>query len=178
MHPRRHRTLGLACAMVCALFLTASCGSEDKRGPAGAYPTEAPVTWDKFFDAHDAAALAAEYSEAVMSMPYNAPTVTGRAAVQAEFEKFFAQNEGATHKTRVEEVLEGQGWAIERAAYTLTFTPKGQSKYVVETGRHVMCRKIENGRWQIVWELWNSDQPAPAPGATTADAGTLPPPLD
>ena len=173
----QHRTLVPTCAMIGALLLTGSC-FDDERSSAIAYPTDAPETWDELFDTHDAAALAAEYSVDVISMPFNARTVTGRDAVQEEFERFFTLNPGATHRTDVEELLEGDGWVIERAAYTLTFTPAGRTELVVETGRHVLCRRIEDGKWRIVWELWNTDQPAPGSGATTADAGSAPPPID
>ena len=168
------------CVMLGAVLLALSCGG-DTAGPSGSstpYPEDASATWDRLFDAHDAAALAAEYSDTAVSMPYNAQTVTGRAALQAEFERFFVQNDGATHQTHVEELLHGNGWVIERASYTLTFTPKGQKGYVVETGRHVLCRKLEGAKWRIAWELWNTDQPAKGSDATTADAGSFLPPID
>jgi uncharacterized protein (TIGR02246 family) len=130
-------------------------------GTAGpAYPQDAPAVRDRLFNQHDAAALAAQYAESATSMPFDTPSIQGRAALQADFAKFFAANAGARHETRVVEVLRGDGWAIERAEYTLTFTPEGSGKPVVETGRHVVCRRSEGGRWLIVWELWNRDKPA------------------
>ena len=92
-------------------------------------------------------------------MPFNAPTIHGRQALQVDFTKFFALNESARHETRVAEVLTGNDWAIERAEYTLTYTPRATGKRVVETGRHIVCRKKESGQWLIAWELWNTDQP-------------------
>ena len=142
------------------LLLALASGIAD-AGPAETpYPKDAPAVWDKLFNAHDAADLAAQYSESVESMPFNAPAVRGRKAMQAEFARFFELNEKARHETNVVELLMGDGWAIERASYTLTFTPKGSNKEIVETGRHVVCRKMEGTDWLIAWELWNTDQPA------------------
>ena len=45
----------------------------------------AGAEWDRLFNARDAAGLAAHYADDVVSMPFNAPTVQGRPALQAEF---------------------------------------------------------------------------------------------
>ena len=143
-----------------ALLLVLASGIAN-AGPAETpYPKDAPAVWDRLFNAHDAAALAAQYSDSVESMPFSAPTVRGRKVMQADFARFFEQNANARHETNVVELLMGDGWAIERASYTLTFTPKGSNKEVIETGRHVVCRKKEGTGWLIAWELWNTDQPA------------------
>jgi hypothetical protein len=39
------------------------------------------------------------------------------------------------------------------------YVPKGTAAEVVETGRHVVCRRWIDGRWQITWEIWNTDAP-------------------
>jgi ketosteroid isomerase-like protein len=104
--------------------------------------------------------LAEQYAEDAISMPPNAPTVRGRKAILAEFEKFFRENEGG-HRTDVDEVLTGDGWAIERARYTMHIKPKTGGPEIVETGRHVMCRRKIGGNWLIVWEIWNSEAPPP-----------------
>ena len=73
-------------------------------GPAEVrYPQDAPARWDQLFDRHDAAGLAGEYSESAVSMPFYAPALNGRKALRADFEKFFAENDGARHETRVVE---------------------------------------------------------------------------
>jgi len=92
-------------------------------------------------------------------MPFNAPTIRDRQALQADFEKFFWQNTGR-HETLVAEILATDDWAIERARYILTYSPLSTGREVKETGRHVVCRKRKNGAWQIAWELWNTDMPS------------------
>jgi ketosteroid isomerase-like protein len=51
------------------------------------------------------------------------------------------------------------GLAIERAHYRLTYRPRAGGAEVVETGRHVECRRKIGGQWLIVTEIWNTDAP-------------------
>ncbi len=149
------------------LLLGASFGARDVGGAQDApksaentsYLRGAGAEWDSLFDARDATNLAALYSEDVISMPFNAPTMHGRKALQADFEAFFTKYTGR-HETLVDEILAHDGWAIERARYVLTFRPKAGGAEIRESGRHVVCRKRTNNRWQIAWELWNTDTPA------------------
>jgi uncharacterized protein (TIGR02246 family) len=146
------------------LLFNVSCGNErnsytsEDNTADNEYLRNAGHEWDRLFNARDTSGLAALYADNAISMPYNAPTVYGRTAIQAEFNNFLAPNI-ARHETSIEEVLVKGDWAIERARYTMTYTPNATGTQVIETGRHVMCRKKVSGRWQIAWEIWNSDQP-------------------
>ena len=149
------------------LFFSVSCGNgrnsstpEDNSAADNEYLRNAGQEWDRLFNARDTSGLAALYADDAISMPYNAPTVRGRMAIQTEFNNFLAQNT-ARHETSVEEVLVKGDWAIERARYTMTYTSHATDAQVIETGRHVMGRQKVKGRWQIAWEIWNSDQPPP-----------------
>jgi uncharacterized protein (TIGR02246 family) len=154
----------LATAFLSVAVSPMSCRSREMTHP-GFRADEIPpavrtagAEWDRRFDAQDAAGLAALYAEDVVSMPFNAPTIHGRPALEAEFSKFFSQY-ACRHETFVEELLATDDWAIERARYTLTYSPLSGGKEVKETGRHVMCRKKRDGEWQVAWELWNTDTP-------------------
>jgi len=147
-----------------AIFLSVSCRTEQSSNAPkeitgdGEYLKNAGAEWDKLFNARDVANLADQYAEDAVSMPYNYQTVTGKKAIRAEIEKFLEQND-ARHETFPEEILTKDDWSIERARYITTYTPKSGGNRIVETGRHVMCRKKINGKWLIAWEIWNSDQP-------------------
>jgi len=80
--------------------------------------------------------------------------------LRADFEKFFTANANGRHETFVDELLATREWAIERARYRLTYAPKSGGAQVIETGRHVVRRRSLDGRWQIAWEIWNTDTPA------------------
>jgi len=148
------------------LFLGISCNRDksslaQKEKDTAAdqeYLKNAGAEWDSLFNAGDAANLAALYAENVISMPFAAPTIYGRQALQADFENFLANNT-AEHKTDTDEILTGDDWAIERAHYLLTYTSKTSGNVVIEPGRHVVCRKKIEGKWQIAWEIWNTDKP-------------------
>ena len=151
----------MAAALSCLVLAAAACAKGHDTAGGGAatdpYLNTAAAEWDSLFNAHDAVKLAALYTEDALSMPVNAPTIHGRQALQAEIERFFSENMGR-HETVVDEILATGEWAIERAHYTLTFTPTGGPE-MIETGRHVMCRKKVGARWLIAWEIWNTETP-------------------
>jgi len=162
----RQERARLACLIILTwAFVCGGCGTRGKSGGAvsgsaadEALLKQATADWDRLFDSGQAEALAGLYSPDLVSMPYETPSVRGRDAQQKSFEEFFSENENARHETTVEEMLVTKEWAIERGRYKMTYTPKKTGAPVIETGRHVMCRKKIDGRWQIVWEIWNTDR--------------------
>jgi uncharacterized protein (TIGR02246 family) len=155
-----------AAIVLMSLCLSVGCRTRSNPGlPSDASSKDeaslkqASADWDRLFNSGQAAGLAALYSPDLVSMPYETPTVHGRQAQQAAFEQFFAENQNARHQTTVEEILVANEWAIERGRYTMTYTPRKTGLQIVETGRHVMCRKKVDGTWQIAWEIWNTDTP-------------------
>lgn len=160
-NPLQVGVLGVVKATLLALALVAqSCGNRTQSGRAATADSvslnAAGAEWDRLFNSRDAVGLADLYAEDVISMPFSAPTTYGRQALKADFERFFSQNTGR-HETMIEEILAADDWAIERARYTLTYSPLNSGREIKETGRHVMCRKKMDGQWQIAWELWNTD---------------------
>ena len=161
MNPSR-----LILAIACTAFVI-GCQSPNAllvRGPADS-PSQIEVRavgreWDRLFNSGDAAKLASLYAEEAVSMPPNSATVSGRKAIQAEFESFFASNL-ARHETMVDQILERGDLTIEVARYRLTFRPRAGGTEVVETGRHIEIRRKIEGQWKIELEIWNSDMPLP-----------------
>jgi ketosteroid isomerase-like protein len=152
-----------AAFLLLVLLFADSCQSpkpSNENSADNEYLKNAGAQWDKFFNSRDINNLSDLYSDDAVSMPYNYQTVSGKKAIRAELEKFFEGNE-ARHETFVEEILTKDEWSIERARYINTYTPKGTANRIVETGRHVICRRKINGKWLITWEIWNSDQPLP-----------------
>jgi uncharacterized protein (TIGR02246 family) len=119
---------------------------------------QATAEWDRLFNTADAANLALLYAADAISMPPNSSTLKGRRAIQAEFESFFASNV-ARHETIVDEMLKEGNLAIEVARYRLTYSPRAGGTEVVESGRHLECRRKVDGEWKIVVEIWNTDTP-------------------
>jgi ketosteroid isomerase-like protein len=161
-----HTIISYLTLLTLILFLGISCNRDksslaQKEKDTAAdqeYLKNAGAEWDSLFNSGDVISLAALYAENVISMPFAAPTIYGRQALQADFENFLANNT-AEHKTDIDEILTGDDWAVERAHYLLTYTSKTSGNVVIESGRHVVCRKKIDGRWQIAWEIWNTDKP-------------------
>jgi ketosteroid isomerase-like protein len=156
--------------LVASVIVACGPGSPPAGSPAVADQLrQAAREWDRLFNGRRPADLAMLYAEDALSMPFNRPDIRGRQALLTDFESFFAEHDEARHETVIEEILTGDDWGIERARYTLTFTPKTDGRPVTETGRHVMYRRMVDGRWQIVWEIFNTDQPdAPTPPPAAA----------
>lgn len=160
--PRKFASIWLDTFLMFSCCLAAICAYAQENETSQVdeqYLKEAGKEWDGLFNSGQIEALAALYSEDVISMPSNAPAIKGSKALKADFAKFFAENT-ARHETYIDEILRTDEFAIERARYVLTYRPKGGEAEVVETGRHVVCRKKRDGKWQIAWEIWNTDQPA------------------
>ncbi len=137
----------------------AGCRSSAESAPDPAAASHAAAEWDEIFNDHRTSDLANLYASDADSMPYDTPTVHGRAAIQAMFESFNRDNDNARHETTVDELVLTPDRSIERAHYRMTYTSKTTRQPIVETGRHVMERRWIEGRWQIVWEIFNRDKP-------------------
>src|SRR5579859_6897222 len=116
--------LGLAFILVVSLLvLTSGCQTSQNLGESStadlATLRTAPEDWDHAFESNDAAKIAALYAEDAVSMPENAPTLSGRRAIQANLQRYFTQY-SARHETFVDEILTHQDWAIERGRFTIT----------------------------------------------------------
>ncbi|MEO8481402.1 MAG: nuclear transport factor 2 family protein [Acidobacteriota bacterium] len=137
----------------------AGCRAVSGSAPDPAAASRSAAEWDELFNAHRLGDLALLYASDADSMPYDTPTVHGRPAIQAMFESFNRDNDDAHHETTVDELVLTPDRSIERGHYRMTYTPKATHQPVVETGRHVMERRWIEGRWQIVWEVFNTDKP-------------------
>jgi ketosteroid isomerase-like protein len=149
---------------LCLAFVAADSGfgaGQRQREQADRAALERAVAqWDARFNAGDVAGLSALYVEDVVSMPFDAPAVRGRAAVAADFAKFFSQNGSIKHTTIVEDFIISGDLAVERSSYELRYRPKTGGVEFIETGKHVEIRRRINGEWLIVTEIWNMDGPS------------------
>ena len=137
----------------------AGCRAASGSAPDPAAASRAAAEWAELFNAHRTSDLVNLYASDADSMPYDTPTVHGRPAIQAMFETFNRDNDDARHETTVDELVLTPDRSIERGRYRMTYIPKATHQPVVETGRHVMERRWIEGRWQIVWEVFNRDKP-------------------
>jgi uncharacterized protein (TIGR02246 family) len=116
------------------------------------------------WNAGDAAALAAFYTDDAVVMPANAPTVSGKEAIQSYFQAQFGQFSQEQAASKAEAVAAGD-WAFTRGTYTLKLTPKAGGKAIEDSGKYLdILARQSDGSWKMARQIWNSDNPSP--GAT------------
>jgi uncharacterized protein (TIGR02246 family) len=131
--------------------------------------------WFKAYNAGDAEAVTALYSEdAVLNIP-GVPAARGGAAIREAYVKDIAAaaagglttNQGPSAEFGVSGDL---GWEWN------TFTLTDKSGATVDTGKYVTVYGRKNGKWLIIRDIWNSDTPpatpAPAAAAPSAEKST------
>jgi ketosteroid isomerase-like protein len=126
--------------------------------------------YDKFANAGDAASLAAEfYAPDGIRMDPNQPASAGTAAIRATLEKSYAQS---TENARnvIDDVRVAGAYAMAKGTFEGTSTPKAGGTAAPVKGKFVtLYERQANGSWKAVWDIYNSDLPAPGATADGAD---------
>ena len=126
--------------------------------------------YDSFANAGNAASLAAEfYAPDGIRMDPNQPASAGTAAIRATLEKSYAQS---TENVRnvIDDVRVAGGFAVAKGTFDGTSTPKSGGAAVPVRGKFVtLYERQGTGPWKAVWDIYNSDLPAPGATADGAD---------
>ena len=126
--------------------------------------------YDKFANAGDAASLASEfYAPDGTRMDPNQPASAGTAAIRATLEKSYAQT---TENVRnvIDDVRVAGGFAVAKGTFEGTSTPKAGGAATPVKGKFVtLYERQGTGPWKAVWDIYNSDLPAPGATADGAD---------
>ena len=117
----------------------------------------ASAAWDDAFNAADLERLIGLYNENAVSMPPGLPLLDGRAAIEADFEWFF-DNFTAHHETTIVALEIAGNLAVEQGQYTMMFTPRDGSEPFSEIGKHIVVRRKTGDTWQVVREIWNTNE--------------------
>jgi uncharacterized protein (TIGR02246 family) len=160
------RSIRVASAIAVVIGLTACAPAPPPDTSAADLAAIAGVrdAWAAAFAASDAAALTALYSDDAARMNPGQPTVSGRAAIQANFEQMFSEATGSNDIQP--ELTEVSGdWGFDIGTYTSTVTPKAGGDAMTENGRYlVVLRKQADGSWKIVREMGNTPTAPMMPG--------------
>lgn len=121
--------------------------------------------WFDDFNAGNAAGVAAQYMEDATIFPPNAPTQTGRAAIQAFLGK---ESEGtrAAKFTMKSTATTGIGVNGDMAWMSGTYALTDEKGNNIDVGKYLSVHKKVNGQWLYVRDTWNSDNPPPPPPPT------------
>ena len=118
--------------------------------------------WGKAYNAGDAAAVAALYTEDAAVNPPGSPQVRGRSSLQS----FFAKDTADTKAAGITMNLSPQrdsGVSGDLAWESGSFTATDKSGATVDSGKYVTVLKKTDGKWLIVRDTWNSDNAPPPP---------------
>lgn len=108
------------------------------------------------FRAGELAAVAALYTADGLLMPPNAPTVSGRSAIQAFMETF----PPVSHFELTNIAVDGEeDLAFVHGTYAMTLEmPDGTS--APDAGKYIEIRRRQpDGRWLLTHDIFNSDSP-------------------
>lgn len=167
----------------CCLILLVACGTtrEPQAGEAAggaaaaadpaadeAAIREISTTWFTAYNAGDADSVAALYAEdAVLNVPGAAPA-RGHAAIREALAKDIAGSKGGGF-TLTQAPTSEIGVSGDLAWEWNTFKVTDKSGAAVDAGKYVTVYGRKNGKWLIIRDIWNSDNPPAAPAAAAAN---------
>jgi len=112
------------------------------------------------YEAGDAAALAALYSEDATRYPPNAAAISTRAAIEQEFAQSFAATTGRQITITQTDMGASGKLAYSIGTYSYGYQIEGEAEPVADEGEWVAISKLgEDGTWRIYAHLWNSTLP-------------------
>ena len=115
--------------------------------------------WEINFENHDPPALVALFTEDCVRMPQGGPATVGRPALEAAYQRDFAEVWNAQAKVilTAEEIIISGDYAFARGTDTLKLVQNG--KQVEETGKWLFIyHRQPDGTWKYHWSTFNSNE--------------------
>lgn len=149
----------------CLLALTACQQAAETPADMAQIKTDIQAlenAWAAALNAQDLDALMALYADDAVSMPDNAPMLSGKAAIRKQQEQEFASTPaGRTYSFEVLNVY-GDGNTVTETGKS---TYKDDAGKVTGTGKYMVVWEKQGDKYLCVREVYNGDAP-PAPAAT------------
>lgn len=117
--------------------------------------------WHTLIQSKDAEAIALLFADDGTIMPPGQPSVSGREAVREFWRSTVKTREmKLTFEPQRIDFAKGGDIAIDRGTYR--FQGKVGDRALDESGKYIVIWKKVGDRWQVITDIWNSNQ-APAP---------------
>lgn len=154
------RTITSATVLLAATLL-ATPATELAAQSDGAAMESVKSVRDAFFASYEAETpeeAAGQFAEDGVLMPPASPAARGGEAIAQRLETF---TEGLTVSLQAisEESKELEGAILDRGLLGIETTPEGADEASTDTGKYVLLAEERDGSWQIVWLMWNTDNP-------------------
>ena len=117
---------------------------------------EANTAFANFIKQGDSASVPNLYSSDAKVMGANMTSVTGKAAIQSTFAGFINGGVGGVTLTTVD-VWGTESLVSEEGTYSLT----DKTGKEIDKGKYIVLWKMEDGKWKLFRDCWNSDMPPP-----------------
>jgi uncharacterized protein (TIGR02246 family) len=139
------RSLSAACVLLGISAATANLSAQEAPGPLA----ELVEAWEAAFNAGDAAAVAALYTEDPVRIPPEEAIIRGREEIQANIEAFA----GASIEITAYGGLLGEDVASTWGVYELSGTVGGEA--ISQRGRWMNAVKKTEDGWRIHRDIWH-----------------------
>ena len=162
------------CASLTLILLTAACGPStppDNRAADVSTLRDLDAQWSKTAGTNDVDATVAYYSDDASLLPPNAPIVNGKQAIRAAWAALLAPGVSLSWQSDKVEASRSSDLAYMTGTYTMSTKQSLSKAPVTEQGKYVeVWKKQADGKWKVVADIFNSDQPeqAPAPAPMPA----------
>ena len=143
------------------VLLAAGCAQSPVPDP---FPQEVADSWVERYTAHDAAGIAALYTEDAQLLPPDQEIIDGRAAIQEFFARTNPPGSAAIEIATVETLVLG-GYAHRQGSFRFMGSGNGS----VAAGKFLELWKKVDGKWLIHREMWSANAPPPAVDAPATD---------
>jgi ketosteroid isomerase-like protein len=162
-----HQLIRFLAVAICSIALPALAVDDAGRIRAGT------KSWVESFNAGNAGAAVALYSEDAVLMPPGAPMARGTAAIKEAIAKEIAgaKKGGVTFALGTGDEVSVSGDMAWHAGAYFVMDKSGKP---VEAGKYLEAWERKNGKWRIVRDIWNSDGGVPAALAATPAPASAP----
>jgi uncharacterized protein (TIGR02246 family) len=151
-----------AAAILALLVLAAGC---TQSAAPEAFPQDVADAWVERYAAHDAAGVAALYTEDAQLLPPDMEAVSGRAAIQEFVAKTNPPDAPQFEIATIETLVFG-----DYAHRQGSFTVKDPAGAVLESGKFMELWKKTGGKWLIHRDMWSFNAPPPAMDALSDES--------
>ena len=121
------------------------------------------TSWNGYLSTQNDSAIAALYADNAVLMPPAMPRVSGRENIRAFWAQIWPLKAALTLAPASVKVAQSGDIAVEEGDWTWSApTPSGDQK---DHGKYLVTWAKTDRGWQILQDIWSSDQAPPAPAA-------------